>query len=418
MTTCIEHNSYANLAYKRYLQKTKMFRKLVSNLSFSPALITQVGFYARRLRQEEVTRRMSVVFVVLALIVQSLAVFSPPESANASSEQDLIRGGVKSIDDFLVRYDRNTDDIRDIYTTLGVQRDEIAAATLKSFNSKEDIYSISRYGQYSTEQGETSFSYKRSAGGTGIRFISPLSLADSSSTKKRTGTTYEAFVGQSAKLGWFAIIKSSASLATKGYPSTITPNTGAATTSLVKELTAQNLSQGASADSVTARAFDKISYTISVKNTGTRTSQIPLSLNLSDSLEYASLVDDGGGDLNPTTKTLTWNTVSIAPGATEKRTFALQLFSSIPAAPTGTSNGNSYDCVMATTFGSSIRTDVECPVVKGVENIIADLPTTGIFLNVMFSAVILLISSYFYFRTRQMKKEIRLIRHNINTGTI
>lgn len=395
-----------------------MFRKLVSNLSFSPALITQVGFYARRLRQEEVTRRMTVVFVVLALIVQSLAVFSPPESANASSEQDLIRGGVKNLDDFLARYDRNTDDIRDIYTTLGVQRDEIAAATPGTLNSKDDIYSVSRYGQYSAEQGETSFSYKRSTGGTGIRFISPLSLADSSSTKQRSGTTYEALVGQSAKLGWFAIITSNASLATKGYPSTITPNTGAATTSLVKGVTARNLTQGASADQTTARAFDKISYTISVKNTGTRTAQIPLSINLSDSLEYASIVDDGGGELNPETKTLTWNTVTIAAGATEERTFALQLFSSIPATPTGTSNSNSYDCVMATTFGSSVRMNVECPAVKGVENIIADLPATGIFLNILFSSILLAVVLYFYFRTRQMKKEIRLIRHNINAGTI
>ena len=74
-----------------------MFRKLVSNLAFSPALITQVGFYARRLRQEEITRRLTVLFVVLAVVVQSLAVFSPPESANASSEQDLIRGGVQNI---------------------------------------------------------------------------------------------------------------------------------------------------------------------------------------------------------------------------------------------------------------------------------------------------------------------------------
>ena len=30
-----------------------MFRKLVSNLAFSPALVGQLGFYAKRLRKEE-----------------------------------------------------------------------------------------------------------------------------------------------------------------------------------------------------------------------------------------------------------------------------------------------------------------------------------------------------------------------------
>ena len=126
-----------------------MFRKLVSNLSFSPALITQVSVYAHRLRQEEVTRRMTVVFVVLALVMQSLAVFFPPDSANAASEQDLIRGGVQDLDDLLVRYDNNTDDIKDIYTTLGVDRSEIAAAKSGSFNSKNNIYegTINRIGK-------------------------------------------------------------------------------------------------------------------------------------------------------------------------------------------------------------------------------------------------------------------------------
>ena len=55
-----------------------MFRKLISNLPYSPALIADIGFYAKRLREEEVTRRTTVVFVTMALIMQSLAVFSPP----------------------------------------------------------------------------------------------------------------------------------------------------------------------------------------------------------------------------------------------------------------------------------------------------------------------------------------------------
>ncbi len=395
-----------------------MFRKLVSNLSFSPALITQVGFYAHRLRQEEVTRRTTVVFVVLALVVQSLAVFSPPESANASSEQDLIRGGVKNLDDLMSRYDKNTDDIKDIYTTLGIERHELLATHPGTFNSRDDIYSISRYGQYSAEQGETSFSYKRSSGGNGVRFISPLALADTTAQKQRTGTPYRALIGHSAKIGWFAIITSSASVATKGYPSTITPASSVASSTLVKTISVKNLSQGADGTRSSARAFDKLSYTIAVKNTGKNTAQIQLSLNLTDALEYASLVDDGGGELSPTTKTLTWNTVSIPAGESQQRTFALQLFSTVPSSPSGVSNGNSYDCTMATAFGTSVSVPVECPPVKFMETIIGELPSISLTANLLFSATLLAVVTYFYIRTRQMKKEIKLIRHNINTGTI
>ena len=91
-----------------------MFRKLVSNLSFSPALVGQLGFYARRLRKEETTRRVGLVFTALALIVQSLAVFSPPEAANAASAADFIPGGVSSKQELLTHFDKNTNNIRDI----------------------------------------------------------------------------------------------------------------------------------------------------------------------------------------------------------------------------------------------------------------------------------------------------------------
>ena len=54
-----------------------MFRKIVSNLPFSPALVGQLGFYAKRLKKEETTRRLGLIFIALALVVQSLAVFQP-----------------------------------------------------------------------------------------------------------------------------------------------------------------------------------------------------------------------------------------------------------------------------------------------------------------------------------------------------
>lgn len=55
-----------------------MFRKIVSQLSFSPALVGQLSFYAKRLRKEQATRRLGLVFVAMALVVQSLVVFQAP----------------------------------------------------------------------------------------------------------------------------------------------------------------------------------------------------------------------------------------------------------------------------------------------------------------------------------------------------
>ncbi len=394
-----------------------MFRKLISNLSFSPALITQVGFYARRLRKEEVTRQLTIVFTVLALLVQSLAVFSPPESANASSEQDLIRGGVQNIDDFLARYDKNSEDIKDIYTTAGVTREEIAATAPGVINSQDGLYAVTRYAQYTEDQGEISFSYNRSTGGKGIRYSSPLALADTRAPAKEHGKTYQAYIGTSAKLGWFAVIKSSAGLATQGKPSTITPLTD--NNPVVRSLITANVTKDtADATQSPARAFDKITYTITAKNTSNRAAATTFNVHLSDALEYATLIDAGGGSIDSETKQLLWPATTLAPGATEQRTFVVQLLADIPATATGTSNGNSYDCVMATSFGTTVRIPVECPSLKGLEGIISELPPTSIAINLVISAIFVTLVVYFYVRTRQMKKEIRLIRHSLNTGTI
>ena len=115
-----------------------MFRKIISNLSFSPALVGQLGFYAKRLRKEEVTRRAGLVFVALALVVQCLAVFQPPEPANAASANDLVPGGLglganRSLNYFLAPYDANTRNLQDVATTMGLTRAEIASAQYSSF---------------------------------------------------------------------------------------------------------------------------------------------------------------------------------------------------------------------------------------------------------------------------------------------
>ena len=44
-----------------------MFRKLVSYLPYSPTLISDIGFYALRLKKENVALRTALLFVILTL---------------------------------------------------------------------------------------------------------------------------------------------------------------------------------------------------------------------------------------------------------------------------------------------------------------------------------------------------------------
>lgn len=71
------------------------FRKFVSNLPYSPELLAHIGFYASRIKQENVTRKLGLAFMLLAFVVQIFAVaVSPPEDALANSTNDIIYGGI------------------------------------------------------------------------------------------------------------------------------------------------------------------------------------------------------------------------------------------------------------------------------------------------------------------------------------
>lgn len=70
-----------------------MFRKLVSNLPFSPSLINQLGFYSKRLKKEQFTRRLGLIFTALALVVQTLTILAPAKATLAASANDIIFGG-------------------------------------------------------------------------------------------------------------------------------------------------------------------------------------------------------------------------------------------------------------------------------------------------------------------------------------
>ncbi len=393
-----------------------MFRKLVANLSFSPALIHEVGFYATRLRKEETTRQLTIIFTVLALVVQSLAIFSPPESANASSEQDLIRGGVSSKDDLLIRYKTNEANIKDIYETAGITQAELERIEPSTVSSKDDLFVMGRFAQFGSEQGEVTFSYTKSNDGQiGTAYIAPLRLWDTSESAKTRGTTYQAWVGQSTKAGWFAILKNCANLTTKVLPAGATNSQSP----IRQSISAVNLTQGSSeADRVIAHGGDRISYTITAENTGKLPQLVPLVVPLADILEYAHITDNGGATLDEESKMLTWSPVKLSASESQQRTFVVQLLDPVPATATGQSNTTSYDCIISGSFGTSSSIKIDCPSAKSVEAIGSILPTIGILGNAVFAFTIGVVVAYFYLRTRQLKKEIRIIRHNLNAGTL
>lgn len=74
-----------------------MFEKLLSLVPYNPGIIHQLSFYSHRMREEASIRRAGMVFIVLAFLVQSIAVINPPVSASKCRDNSMLECGITSI---------------------------------------------------------------------------------------------------------------------------------------------------------------------------------------------------------------------------------------------------------------------------------------------------------------------------------
>jgi len=533
-----------------------MFRKIVSNLAYSPALVGQLGFYARRLRKEEATRRVGLIFTALALVVQSFAIFTPPESANAASGNNVIYGGFSNKQQFMSMYDQNHDgaghrDLKQIYAQFGITRADIEKAQWGSFNSRDMNLAIKSVGR-------STYSWQRTpikiADTNTTVYESQLYKFDSTAYTKQNGSTYRAIIGKRAVDNqWFAIMADCGNPAYTTPPPpppqpaaqctslTITPtnrtrftfngsasrsngatiseytyvvkDSAGATVTTKKQQTNSDRSTaehnferdgeytvvltvktsvgdktGAAcqkpltvspeprcplnpdlvesnpdckpceddetiwykdkdcksefetdktvknttqllddANETTAKPGDRLEYRLSVKNIGSTTGSYTMEDNIADVLEYADLIDAGGGTVVEASSdtpveevgTITWPAVSIKPGEQIEKIVIVQLKAETPATPIARGNPESYNCRMVNDFaGNNTTINVDCPAPKTVERTVTELPQTGATENIVFGGGVLAVVAYFYARSRQVKKEVRLIRRDLNSGTI
>lgn len=393
-----------------------MFKKIISNLSFSPALIWQLSSYSKKIRREKTLRKLSLVFMIMLIIVQLLTIFQAPESTNSSNPNDMILGGVgSSKDNILASYDSNSRNFKDILNYVGITKNDLSSIVRTDIKTKEKlIWGLSSLFGYN--QGER------------------LHFANSSSDQKQiinfysrptkelfsVGTNINGWVGKSPKIGWFGIAQSSGALLTDSLPSSYKDcGKEYCSSSISKSITATNISQGIlDASSINATASDQISYTISLKNNGSTQEATPAFINIYDITEYSSLFDAGGGTLDKESGILSWPDITLDPNTEQTRTFVIRLKDQIPPTPRGSSNPTSYDCKIMTTFGNSISINLDCPVEKTIEVILTSLPNMGSDINILFSVTISFIVIFLYLRANQLKKETHLVRKDTSSGVI
>lgn len=165
-----------------------MFRKLLGNLPFNPSLITQVSFYAKRMKQESAVRRIGMLFMALTMLVQFFAVISPPQPSLASSDNDLIFGGITSREDAVFACRTNTRDYATILGYYGINCDNLGQTSeveLTSTDYDKQLYSLG-HTQYGKE-GETPVTINNQT--LWLRYLWSWDGASASTYKALSGTS-------------------------------------------------------------------------------------------------------------------------------------------------------------------------------------------------------------------------------------
>jgi len=285
-----------------------MFRKLVSSLPFSPALVGQLGFYSRRLNKEQAARRLGLIFTVLAVIVQAVALIRPPEQTYAASPSNEC-----------------------------------------SYNS--------------------------------------------------------------------ALTKDDPNCKACPYNPTIWNKSSGCNANVTLAIDANNLSQsGRPADKGTANPGDRVQYNLHTTNIKQAGTAVAIQELISDLLEYSTVIDAGGGTVDQSAKTITWGTVKLSGNQTDTRSFVIQLNDTLAATPRAADNLHSYDCTLTSIYGNTLNIPLNCPMGKQIENTIERLPKVGVGANMLFSLLLVTIVTYLYIRSRQMNREINVIRREFNVG--
>lgn len=285
-----------------------MFRRLVSSLPFSPALVGQLGFYARRLSKEQATRRLGLIFTLLAVMVQIFVLVSPPEQTIAASPTNEC-----------------------------------------PYNS--------------------------------------------------------------------ALLKDGANCLPCPYNSTIWIKSSGCNANVILSVDVANLSKsGKSATIHTADPGDRIQYNLHTTNSSLTKTNVTVEESIGDILEYATIIDAGGGTVDTAAKTISWGMVALDSKQVDGRSFVAQLNDTFTNTPQAVDNPQSYNCVLNSSYGNTLSVPLNCPLGKQVEDTIRQLPETGPGANVIFSLVVVILITYFYARSRQMNREMRVIRRDFNVG--
>lgn len=188
-------------------------------------------------------------------------------------------------------------------------------------------------------------------------------------------------------------------------------------TKTVKNIT-RNL-EGNKAIGTTVRPGDVIEYNLVTTNGGANAkTSYDIKDFVGDVLDYAKLDSDflasQGGTYDTSQKQVIWSNQTIPSNGQLEKKFRVTIKNPVPATNSPTAASTTFDCKISNEYGDEISLNVQCPVLKTVE----ELPNTGPGTTVAIAFTITVISSYFLARSRLLSREVGIVKENYTSAGV
>lgn len=178
--------------------------------------------------------------------------------------------------------------------------------------------------------------------------------------------------------------------------------------------TTKNISD---ANGTTAGGGDVIRYTLTTTNRGKETiKKFIVNENISDVLDYAEVVDLGGGTLGEEGQ-VSWPAVDLKAGQSITNTMSVKIKSPIPNTPASSSDAAHFDMKMTNVYGNVVTINLPPTITKTTEVVVSTLPNTGPGTSLIAATTITVIVGYFFARSRLMAQELDIVRNDFSMGS-
>mgnify|MGYP001244603745 CR=1 FL=1 len=363
-----------------------MFKKIISQLSFSPVTVERLGEYAKTVRIRQRLYGWSILLSALLLAVQIFTIVAPASHSSSSTSNDLIAGGAPSLATVLSAYDNNSNNFKDVADLLSISRTNLEAAALsENCNLRSTTIYTTGKTAYLDEKQEKLYQVAEK----------PLYVRSAVSTIP-TG-----WCGTTDQNTTFLINRADGNILTPSEP-VVQPS---------------NLTRSITVDAREVSPGQTVTWSLTLTNNTSSTVSEDVWFSTGDISEYAHITavsDDG--IVTDADSHILWPSLSVNPNERKTLTVTAYVDHTIDTTAQQPHNIYAYDCHLTASFGNTTETVVACPITKQIEAAFQQSYTLSNTASIVIYASLLAISTIAYFSLRLRSRELRIIRKQLNTG--